>query len=96
MRAKQLFPVGHILGFVFSLVLTVVALSVLQFDMSPKTGVIILLVTAFMQAGVQMVMFMHAGESGDKKTIYTNVAYALFVALVTIFGTLLTMVWGYQ
>ncbi|MCP3740457.1 cytochrome aa3 quinol oxidase subunit IV [Rossellomorea sp. BNER] len=96
MNSKQLFPVGHVMGYAFSLILTAVALSVLMFDLSPKTGVVILLVTAFMQAGVQLVMFMHAGESEDKKTIYTNVWYALFVAIVTFLGTLLTMIWGYQ
>ncbi|MBM7586080.1 cytochrome aa3-600 menaquinol oxidase subunit 4 [Bacillus pakistanensis] len=96
MNSKQLFPVGHVMGYAFSLILTAVALSVLMFDLSPKTGVVILLVTAFMQAGVQLVMFMHAGESEDKKSIYTNIWYALFVAIVTILGTLLTMIWGYQ
>lgn len=96
MNLKELFPIGHIMGYLFSLILTAVALSVLLFDLAPKTGLIILLVTAFMQAGVQLVLFMHAGESEDKKSIYTNVWYALFVAIVTILGTLLTMIWGYQ
>lgn len=96
MGIKNLFPLKHVLGFLFSLVLTVVALSVLLFDLSAKTGVIILLITAFMQAGIQLVMFMHVGESEDKSSIYTNVFYAVFIALVTILGTLLTMIWGYQ
>lgn len=96
MSMKQLFPVKHVMGFIFSLVLTFVALSVVTFDMAPRTGVIILLITAFMQAGVQLVMFMHAGESSDKRSIYINIYYALFIAIVTILGTLLTMVWGYQ
>ncbi|MGE6720573.1 cytochrome aa3 quinol oxidase subunit IV [Peribacillus frigoritolerans] len=93
---KELFPRGQVMGFAFSLILTVVALSVLVFDLSLKMGVVILLVTAFMQAGLQLVLFMHAGESEDKASIYTNVYYGLFVALVTIFGTMLTMVWGFQ
>ncbi|MDY0395149.1 cytochrome aa3 quinol oxidase subunit IV [Virgibacillus halophilus] len=93
---KQLFPVKHIMGFICSLVLTVVALGVLAFDLSVKSGVILLLITAFLQASIQLVMFMHAGESEDKKSIYTNVIYALFIAVVTILGTLLTMIWGYQ
>jgi cytochrome aa3-600 menaquinol oxidase subunit 4 len=93
---KELFPRGQVMGFAFSLVLTLVALSVIVFDLSLKMAVIILLVTAFMQAALQFVMFMHAGESGDKASIYTNVYYGLFVALVTIFGTMLTMIWGYQ
>ena len=91
----KLFPKGHILGFIFSLVLTAVALAVYFYDLSFTTGMVVLLVTAFLQAGVQLVMFMHAGESEDKKAVYTNVYYALFIALVTIFGTLLTMVWAY-
>ncbi|AXN39427.1 cytochrome aa3 quinol oxidase subunit IV [Peribacillus butanolivorans] len=93
---KQLFPRGQVMGFAFSLVLTLVALSVIVFDLSLKMAMIILLVTAFMQAALQLVMFMHAGESEDKASIYTNVYYGLFVALVTIFGTMLTMIWGYQ
>ena len=46
-----------------------------------------------MQAAVQLVVFMHAGETEDKKTIYTNVYYGLLIALMTIFGTLLILVW---
>jgi cytochrome aa3-600 menaquinol oxidase subunit 4 len=39
---------------------------------------------------------MHIGESADtKKELYINIAYALFVGLVTIFGTLYIFVWGW-
>lgn len=90
---KELFPVKQVMGFVFSLVLTVVALMVYFTDMSFTIGITILLVTAFIQAGLQLVVFMHAGETNDKKSIYTNVYYGLIIALVTIFGTLLILVW---
>lgn len=90
---KALFPGKQVAGFVFSLVLTVVALSVLVFDLSPVVGMLILLVTAFAQAGVQLFIFMHAGETKDKGTIYTAIYYGLFIALATIFGTLIAMVW---
>jgi len=96
MSFKELFPAKHLTGFISSLLLTVVALSVLFFDVSMKTGVVILLITAFMQAGIQLVMFMHAGESEDRASIYTHTYYALFIALVTVLGTLLTMIWGYK
>ncbi|MFB5283364.1 cytochrome aa3 quinol oxidase subunit IV [Peribacillus asahii] len=89
----QLFPKHHVMGFIFSLVLTVVALSVIVYELSYTTAMAILLITAFMQAGVQLVMFMHAGESEDKATIYTNVIYMVFFAIVTILGTLLLFVW---
>jgi cytochrome aa3-600 menaquinol oxidase subunit IV len=90
---SELFPLKQVMGFVFSLILTAVALAVYFFDLSFSTGMIILLVTAFLQAGLQLVVFMHAGESEDKGAIYTNVYYGLIIALVTIFGTLLALVW---
>lgn len=90
---RELFPLNQVMGFVFSLVLTAVALSVYYFDMSFSVGMTVLLVTAFIQAGLQLVVFMHAGETEDKAAIYTNVYYGVIIALVTVFGTLLAMVW---
>jgi cytochrome aa3-600 menaquinol oxidase subunit IV len=90
---SQLFPMKQVLGFVFSLLLTAVALTVYFLDMSFAAGMTILLVTAFIQAGLQLVVFMHAGETKDKGAIYTNVFYGLIIALVTVFGTLLAMIW---
>lgn len=90
---KELFPAKQVMGFVFSLILTAVALLVYFLDMSFTSGMTVLLITAFVQAGLQLVVFMHAGETEDKGSIYTNIYYGLIIALVTIFGTLLTMVW---
>lgn len=90
---KELFPLKQVMGFVFSLVLTAVALLVYFTDMSFVFGMTILLITAFIQAGLQLVVFMHAGETKDKNSIYTNVYYGLLIALITIFGTLLILVW---
>ncbi|WP_077622956.1 cytochrome aa3 quinol oxidase subunit IV [Sediminibacillus massiliensis] len=92
---KELFPAKQVMGFVFSLVLTVVALLVYFLDMSFTTGITVLLITAFIQAGLQLVVFMHAGESEDKGSIYTNIFYGFAIALLTVFGTLLAMIWGY-
>jgi cytochrome aa3-600 menaquinol oxidase subunit IV len=93
---KELFPPKQVMGFVFSLILTAAALLVYFMDMSFKAGMTVLLVTAFIQAGLQLVVFMHAGETEDKGAIYTNIYYGLAIALVTIFGTLLCMIWGYM
>ena len=90
---SQLFPMKQVLGFVFSILLTTIALAVYFLDMSFAAGMTILLVTAFIQAGLQLVVFMHAGETKDKGAIYTNVFYGLIIALVTVFGTILAMVW---
>lgn len=90
---KQLFPLKQVMGFVFSLVLTAVALLVYFLNLSFTAGMTILLITAFVQAGLQLVIFMHAGESKDKGPIYTTIFYGFIIALVSIFGTLLTMLW---
>lgn len=93
---KKLFPTQHVMGYVFSLILSVVALSVIFWDLSMAVGMTILLIAAAIQMGLQLFLFMHIGENGSKTALYTNIAYALFVGLVTVFGTLFTMIWGYQ
>ncbi|MFK4998412.1 cytochrome aa3 quinol oxidase subunit IV [Bacillus sp. N9] len=90
---SELFPRKQVMGFIFSLVLTVVALAVYFFDLSFAVGMTILLATAFVQALVQLIVFMHAGETSDKGSVYTNLFYGFAIALVTIFGTLLILIW---
>ena len=80
----KFFPLGQVMGFVFSLVLTVIALLVYFVDMSFTTGMIILLVTAFIQAGLQFI---------DKWAIYTKIIYGVVLVLFTILGTLLIFKW---
>ncbi|MGM9950335.1 MAG: cytochrome aa3 quinol oxidase subunit IV [Lysinibacillus sp.] len=87
------FPLGQVMGFVFSLVLTVVALLVYFMDMSMQTGMIVLLVTAFLQAGLQFAIFMHAGETKDKWSIYSNIVFGFVLVLITVIGTLLIFIW---
>lgn len=93
---KQLFPAPHVIGFVSSLLLSLIALVVVKFHLSFGMGMTILGVTAIIQAGLQLFLFMHVGENEDRVSLLTNVGYALFVGLVTIFGTLFAMLWGYN
>ncbi|AVQ97786.1 quinol oxidase subunit 4 [Oceanobacillus picturae] len=93
---KELFPLKQVMGFVFSLVLTAVALLVYFVDMSFALGMTILLVTAFVQAMLQLMVFMHARESEDSGLILSNVYYGVFIAVVTVFGSLLALIWGYM
>ncbi len=90
---KELFPAKQINGFVASILLTVVALSVYFFDLSFNTGMAILIITAFVQAFLQFVVFMHAGETEDKGFIFGKVIFMIFAAIVTILGTLLLFLW---
>ncbi|MNJ39046.1 Quinol oxidase subunit 4 [compost metagenome] len=93
---KKLFPIQHVMGYVFSLILSAVALLAVLGDLSFTMGMVILLVCALIQMGVQLFLFMHIGENKSKVALYVNIGYALFVAVVTIFGTLFAMVWGYN
>ncbi|SEU01220.1 cytochrome aa3 quinol oxidase subunit IV [Paenibacillus sp. NFR01] len=93
---KQLFPTRHVVGYVASLVLSAAALIVYYGDLSHAANMTILAITAIIQASLQLFVFMHIGESADtKKELYINIAYALFVGLFTIFGTLYIFVWGW-
>ena len=58
--------------------------------MSFNAGMAVLIITAFIQALLQFVVFMHAGESEDKGFIYGKVVFMMFAAIVTILGTLLS------
>ncbi|MEQ2525428.1 cytochrome aa3 quinol oxidase subunit IV [Bacillaceae bacterium CLA-AA-H227] len=90
---KELFPAKQVMGFVFSLILTAIALLVYFLDLSFTAGLAILVVTAFVQALLQLVVFMHAGETKDKWAIYGNVYFMILIAMITIFGTLFLFVW---
>ncbi|MCA1028866.1 MULTISPECIES: cytochrome aa3 quinol oxidase subunit IV [Cytobacillus] len=92
---KELFPRKHVYGFISSLLLSIIALSLYYFDLTFQLSMSILLITAFFQAAIQLIVFMHAGETEDKKSIYITIYYGVFIALVTIFGTLLALIWGY-
>lgn len=89
----KFFPLGQVMGFIFSLVLTGIAMLVYFTDMSFTTGMIVLLVTAFIQAGLQFMIFMHAGETKDKWAIYSNIFYGLGLVIITVLGTLLILLW---
>lgn len=89
----KFFPIGQIMGFAFSLILTFIAMLVYFTDMSFTTGMIVLLVTAFIQAGLQFMVFMHAGETEDKWSIYSNILYGIGLVVITILGTLLILLW---
>ncbi|EKN70554.1 cytochrome aa3 quinol oxidase, subunit IV [Neobacillus bataviensis LMG 21833] len=90
---SELFPRKQIMGFAFSLVLTAAALAVYFLHLSFAQGMIVLIVTAFVQALLQLVVFMHAGETGDKWTIYGKIGFMIAMALITVFGTLLIFLW---
>ena len=91
---SALFPKQQVIGFIQSLVLTAIALSVYFLELPYKVSFAILLVTAILQGGLQLIVFMHMNENENKRVLYINLGYALFIALAIVFGTLWTLIWG--
>ncbi|MEE6451560.1 cytochrome aa3 quinol oxidase subunit IV [Gottfriedia acidiceleris] len=91
---SALFPKHQVVGFIQSLVLTIIALSVYYLNLPFKVSFIILIVTALLQGGLQLIVFMHMNENENKSVLYINLGYAVFIAVAIVFGTLWTLVWG--
>lgn len=90
---SELFPRRQIVGFIFSIVLTLIALMVYFLQLSFTQGITVLIVTALAQALLQLVYFMHAGETEDRWIIYGKILFMVVMALITVFGTLLIFLW---
>lgn len=90
---SELFPRKQIMGFVFSIFLTVMALMVYFLHLPFAQGITVLMVTALAQALLQLVFFMHAGETEDRWIIYGKILFMVAMALITVFGTLLIFLW---
>lgn len=86
------FPVTQIYGFILSLVLTFAALFV-AFKTSLSITIIVYIIGAFafIQAGLQLFMFMHLKDGEENGAKMVNIFYAIFLALVVVFGSLWVM-----
>ncbi|CAM3898838.1 cytochrome aa3 quinol oxidase subunit IV [Cytobacillus oceanisediminis] len=83
------FPLSHVIGFVFSLILTFGAAGIaLKTDLSFKVIMWIIGSLAIMQAGIQLFMFMHLREGEDGKTNVLNILYGVFMAVVIVAGSI--------
>ncbi|WP_088072841.1 cytochrome aa3 quinol oxidase subunit IV [Gottfriedia luciferensis] len=91
---SALFPKHQVVGFIQSLVLTIIALSVYYLNLPFNVSLIILIVTALLQGGLQLIVFMHMNEDENKSVLYINLGYAVFIAITIVFGTLWTLIWG--
>lgn len=86
------FPWKHIIGFIFSLLLTFAALWVaLSSGLSTGAIISIIVILAVIQASLQLFMFMHVTESDSGKIQTINMAYSFFIAVVVVVGSIWTM-----
>jgi cytochrome aa3-600 menaquinol oxidase subunit 4 len=86
------FPWSHVIGFASSIILTLIALWIglyTNFALSVKIAVVFTL--AFIQAGIQLFMFMHMTESSSGRVQVINTVFAVFVAVVTVLGSVWVM-----
>jgi cytochrome aa3-600 menaquinol oxidase subunit 4 len=90
------FPLTHVLGFIASLVLTFAALGIaLHTSLSFKVIIWIIGSLAVVQALLQLYMFMHMNESEENRATNTiNIYFALFIAIVTVAGSVWVMSFG--
>lgn len=91
-HTPEKFPWTHVFGFVLSLVLTFATLAVaLHSNLSTSAILWLIVGLAFLQAFLQLFMFMHMteGESGKLQTV--NIFYGIFVAIVVVIGSIWTM-----
>ncbi|MBM7569736.1 cytochrome aa3 quinol oxidase subunit IV [Aquibacillus albus] len=95
-KSAKGFPTSHVIGFLFSLILTFVAAGVaLKTSLSFTVIMWIIGSLAVIQAGLQLFMFMHMTEGEDGKTNIINIAYAVFVAVVIVLGTIWVLTSGH-
>lgn len=91
-------PVQHIIGFVISLVLTVIAAWAALESSLPKGWVITgIMVLAVMQAALQLFMFMHMTEfaSGNGHVPWNMIFHGFVIAAIIVAGSLFTMSYGF-
>lgn len=91
------FPISHVIGFFMSLVLTLGAAWIaLQTSLSVKAVMWIIGTLAIVQAGIQLYMFMHINEGGNKVANNINILYSAFLAVVIVAGSIWVMTSGHS
>ncbi|WP_033574355.1 cytochrome aa3 quinol oxidase subunit IV [Bacillus amyloliquefaciens] len=82
-------PWKHIVGFALSIILTLLALWVAVYtELSPSAKLWIIFGFAFIQAGLQLLMFMHMTESENGGIQVGNTLFGFFGAIVIILGSI--------
>ncbi|GAB3062509.1 cytochrome aa3 quinol oxidase subunit IV [Virgibacillus ainsalahensis] len=95
-KQSRKYPVKHIIGFIVSIVLTIVAAwTALGSDLPVLWIIVAIMALAVIQAGIQLFMFMHIIESGVTNTPWNMMFHAFVVASIVVAGSLFTMSFGF-
>lgn len=93
---KNKYPINHVIGFILSIVLTIIAAWCALLSDLPQTWVIIaIMVLAVIQAFIQLFMFMHITERGATNAPWNMMFHAFVVAAIIVAGSLFTMSFGF-
>ncbi|MDZ5784406.1 cytochrome aa3 quinol oxidase subunit IV [Marinococcus luteus] len=93
-HSESAIPVKHIIGFIASIVLTLVAAYTTVMSGLPVPWIIaIIMILAVIQAVLQLVMFMHIAEKNPVPQ-YGNILFGFFIAAVVIAGSIWVMSFG--
>ncbi|QGG55042.1 cytochrome aa3 quinol oxidase subunit IV [Paenibacillus sp. B01] len=91
------FPWSHLIGYLFSILLTVLAL-IVTFGSSFSTSTILVIIYsfAFLQAALQLLMFMHITESANSKIQTSTILFAVFIAITVVAGSVWVLASGHS
>ncbi|MGJ6288426.1 cytochrome aa3 quinol oxidase subunit IV [Listeria monocytogenes] len=90
-------PWKHIVGFALSVILTLLAVWVALYStLTTNVKVVIIFIFAFIQAALQLLMFMHMTEGRDDKIQIGNILFAAFIAIVVVIGSYWVMEIGHM
>lgn len=96
MRHLRNIPVLHIVGFLLGVTLTLLAaLIVLRTGWTPALKRTVIGSFAFIQATLQLIMFMHMTEGGDRDPKVVHTIYAVGMAIVIVIGSIWVMTAGH-
>lgn len=86
---------SYIIGFVLSIVLTIIPLvAVLNDWFNRSTTIVIILVTAVLQFLVQLIFFMHIREENKPRYNLISLIFAVLILLTIVIGSIWIMTYN--
>jgi len=87
------FPWSQVIGFLLSIALTFITVWIgIRTELPYRTIAILVFMLAFIQAAIQLFMFMHVSEGEDGKWQIGKMLSAAFIAIVVVAGSVWVMV----
>lgn len=86
---------SYVIGFVLSIVLTIIPLVAVLNDMFNKsTTIVVILVTAVLQFLVQLLFFMHIREEDKPRYNLISLVFAVVILLTIVLGSIWIMTYN--